>query len=382
MMQIKKLEKLRRLTATPTMMRLAAADEPRHVKEYGREKLYYKRSLYMRCNIQNGILVVAFFLPEYLRTGGRQPSYELFIHRESDQFITRDGIRGMWSTAMLMNLDVPGLAWIEDNRWMKKSEHEQIKEYLGVEDGGFKGLHLYQQKVRADELTRRHKKETDPWDLDLAQVPDLPKDWNRWVRKVGIPENYIYYRYNKKGADTGFCTSCERDVPIKQPRHNKEGYCPRCRHKITFKSVGKAGTVVTERYPMYLIQRCRDGFVIREFFGFRKYPQGGYTKPECANWEMRRSIYDKNAKCLTAYCWGRYKNQYERWIKNGPCHIYWSGDEAGKVYGKTLPSLAKNELRCTGLREIIRDSSVIDPEKYLAILAAAPYLEKIAKAKC
>ena len=47
----------------------------------------------------------------------------------------------------------------------------------------------FQRAVRDAELERRHRKETDPWDAELSQTPPLPKDWERWVNKVGIQEN-------------------------------------------------------------------------------------------------------------------------------------------------------------------------------------------------
>lgn len=74
----------------------------------------------------------------------------------------------------------------------------------------------FQQAVRDAELERRHRKETDPWDAELSQTPPLPKDWERWVNKVGIQENYIFYDYRKGGARYGYCTYCEKEVALKQ----------------------------------------------------------------------------------------------------------------------------------------------------------------------
>ena len=103
-------------------------------------------------------------------------------------------------SAKLDLLDWPDYVGTSEKKWINPEGYSTIKTYLGVKHGGFSGLMEYQLKVRADELKRRHKRETDPWDLDLAQTPDLPKDWMRWVRKVGIPENYIYYEYTRKGC--------------------------------------------------------------------------------------------------------------------------------------------------------------------------------------
>ncbi len=379
-MKIKELEKLRRLKATPKIMRMAAADVPRREKQHGWERIIYTNGMYMRCHIQDGYLVVAMFLSEHLRAGARKPAYELFIHSERREFITYDSREDKWRNATLYRLCWPSY-FVYSGQWISTSDDDKIKTYLNGKRGGYYGLTDFQDDIRDEELKKRHKKETDPWDLDLAQTPDLPKDWHLWVNKVGIPQNYIYYHYNKKGVDTGYCTYCERDVPIKQPRHNKEGRCPRCRRKITFKSVGKAGAVITERATMYLIQRCRDGLVIREFIGKREYAKGGYKLPKQILHEVRRAIFDKDATPLRAYYMGLYKQSEHRWIQCGNCSSKYPGDEKGRVYGRTLPNLFKSELRQTGLMETFRHFGQLDPEKYLAVLSDAPYLERLAKAE-
>lgn len=384
-MRKKELQKLRTLKATPKMMKMAADDTPkRETHSYGWSsyvRTVYQYGLYMRCQTLSGFLKVAFFLPDRMRMGGNLPAYELFICRETGEFLTYDRNREKWLTAKLDLLDWPDYVGTSEKKWINPEGYSTIKTYLGVNHGGFSGLMEYQLKVRADELKRCHRRETDPWDLDLAQTPDLPKDWVRWVRKVGIPENYIFYQYTRKGAETGYCTYCEKDVPIKNPRHNKQGHCPCCRHEIMFKSVGKAGTVFTEDRYMYLLQRCEDGFMVREFVGSGRYRKGEYKNPEYSHREIRRAIYGRNGHSLRAYYWGDYKHSEMRWIETRVCGTY-SGwyNYAGRVYGRTLPDLEKNELRRTGLVESIRSLDTIDPERYLAVLEEVPQMEQLAKA--
>lgn len=383
-MRKKELLKLRTMNATSKMMQMADADMPQRAayRSWGGEYVYisYQYGLYMRCQIMHGLLKVAFFLPEHMRAGGRKPAYELYIDKKNGEFLTYDLIAQKWLTSKLDRIPWPGYVFRSKEKWISPKEYDLIKKYLGEEHGGYRGLFEYQLKIRAEELKQRHKRETDPWDLDLEQTPELPKDWDRWVKKVGVTENYIFYQYSRKGAETGYCTFCEKEVAVREPRHNKMGYCLRCRHEITYKSIGKAGTVLTKRNKMYLMQRCEDGFILREFEGYRKYPKGDYKNPECSSWEIRRAIYDHNATPLNAYYWGLYKQSESRWIKTGFCSPSWYGDGKGRVYGKTLPSLGVKELRCTGIIEMLQDKKEIDPEKYLAVLERVPQLEQLAKA--
>ena len=383
-MRKNQLLKSKKIAATSRMMQLAWADHPRKMAEryWGGTRFYeaYQYGLYMRCRVMDGLLKVAFFFPEHMRTGGRMPAYELYVDKEAGSFLTYDRVTSKWLTAKLDMISWPSYIYHSEKKWISEQGYKLIKDYLGVQRGGYEGLIDYQLQVRAAELKRRHKRETDPWDLDLEQTPALPGDWERWVKKVGITENFIFYQYDRKGAKTGYCTFCEKEVAVRNPRHNKIGHCLRCRHEVTYKSVGKAGTVVTGRDNMYLIQRCRDGVMVREFQGYRRYCKGDYRNPQCSSWEIRRVLYDSNAKPMHAYYWGDYKHAEFRWIRTEACGPSWYGDERGRVYGRTLPSLGAKELRRTGLVEALRDNKEIDPEKYLAVLQYVPQLEQLSKA--
>lgn len=382
-MNKKELCRLRTLSATSKMMLMAEEDVPQ-VKLYkywggSYKTVQYKFGLYMRCQILEGILKVAIFLPEFMRMGARLPAYELYIDKAKEQFLTYDRNRDKWMTAKINMIEWPGYV-SSSEKWINNKGSQIIKQYLGVVNGGYRGIIDYQLKVREEQLNRKHRKETDPWDLDLEQTPDLPKDWDKWITKVGIQENYIFYKYTRNGATSGYCSYCEKNVPIRKPRHNSSGICPCCRHKVTYKSVGKAGTVVTPKYTQYLLQRCEDGFMIRQFEAFRKCWKGAYKTPEVYWHEIRRAIYDQDANGLRAYYWGDFKQRETRWIRSGLCSVSWYGYDSGRVYGKTLPDLGKKELSRTGLIDAIHRLPKLDPEHYLAVWKQVPQIEQLVKA--
>lgn len=106
-----------------------------------------------------------------------------------------------------------------------------------------------------------------------------------------------------------------------------------------------------------------------------------YTLPHSEPYwhEFRRSIYDRTGE-IRSYYWGMYCQRETRWIAGSPCYYAYYGDQSGRVYGKTLPSLEKKELRQTGLAEWIRSHPITDPEKYLAVWKRLPQMEQIWKA--
>ena len=368
------------LTASPEMKQAAMADEPKkETTYYGHTYTTRTYFAYMNCLVQDGILKAAFFLPDHLRLDGNNPVYEVFLDKENRQFLTYDHLEKKWRDAKLDRLEWHGRNYYA-TCWVSEEDAALVQDYFSGERGGDLGILDFQRNVRDEQLERRHKRITDPWDKDLAQVPKLPKDWKRWADKVAVRENFIFYHYKRGGAKTGYCTFCGKEVPISgHPYHNKEGRCIRCRHPVVFKALGRAGYFQTDKYYAYLVQRCRDGFVVREFRADRTYRKDTLPHSEPYWHEFRRSIYDRTGE-IRSYYWGMYCQRETRWISGSPCYYAYYGDQSGRVYGKTLPSLEKKELRQTGLAEWIRSHPITDPEKYLAVWERLPQMEQIWKA--
>ena len=131
---------------------------------------------------------------------------------------------------------------------------------------------------------------------------------------------------------------------------------------------------------MYLMQPYPGGFVIREFWAERSYSKKTYRNVEAFCHEFRRAIFDAGTNPTQAFYWGVYKQRASRWIKGCNCSIGYMGNESGRVYGKTIPYLAKTCLQWTGLPELIHANMKTDPEKYLVVLKRMPNLEQLTKA--
>ena len=333
-MKKRALMALPKLTATDEMKQIAASDLPRKEKiAYGYVQEVCEYYVYLRCITQDGILKVAFFFPEHLRIDGNSPAYEVYLDKEKRQFITYNSLNQKWCEAKLDRLDWKRRYWYTKAYWVSEEDETSIQAYLNI-----------------------NKKAVE-----------------------AIRQNYIYYHYKKGGAKTGYCTYCEKEVPIKvHPHHNQQGRCSCCRHPVVFKAYGRAGYMQTEKHFAYLIQRCKDGFVVREFQADRTYGKESLPNSKLYCQEIRRTIYDRERKPRTYY-WGLYKQRNMRWISGSPCSYSWSGSHDGRVYGKTLPTLEQKELRCTGLVNWIRKQKSVDPEKYLAVLERIPQMEQISK---
>ena len=376
-MKRKELKKLPVLRATTAMLKQAEKETMIPIG-YFRKELRYEHEHYARCKQFDRILKVAIYLTKNLVAGGRKPVYELFLDYDAQDFLTYSFMEKKWRTAMLRNLPQQGFG-IRDVQ-ISSRDSAVISQYLHSKWGAIVAIREFQEGIREKQLLARHKKETDPWDAAMALVPPLPKDWARWVSKVGVEQNYMFYQYRRGGAKTGYCSYCDREVPIRKPKHNAVARCPRCRRTVQFKSFGKMGRVRTGRNILYLMQPYPGGFVIREFWAERSYSKKTYRNVEAFCHEFRRAIFDAGTNPTQAFYWGVYKQRASRWIKGCNCSEGYYPDESGRVYGKTIPYLAKTCLQRTGLPELIHANMKTDPEKYLVVLKRMPNLEQLTKA--
>mgnify|MGYP004658782259 CR=1 FL=1 len=382
------LLKMKDLYATEEMLAVAHEDVPVKI-DYGWTVHYRSEySGFARSAVEGDVLKVALYDHKALRLGGKLPVYEVFINRERQQFLTYDHVCAIWRTAKINNLkwEPTGASKI----WISDEDAVQILQYLSSDqENAYRAILDFQLTVRDRELERRHRKETDPWDVELAQTPPLPKDWDRWVKKVGIRTNYIFYDYCKGGAKRGYCTYCEKEVALKRkPYHNRNGRCPKCRHRITFKAKGKmAERFYSPTECVYLPQKCGDGFVIRQFQINRLYQKADVTSSTTSCTERQRIFYHADLSSHPYY-WGWYKQRHLRWVEgmdeyyptawgyayNRYCY------QAGSIYGKTIASIASIVAR-TGLTEYAKlCQGCVSPNWYLIARERFPRIEQICKA--
>lgn len=378
---------LRTLKATPKMMEMARADtkQPRTHKSYWGTSKYngYEFNIFLRCQTLKGYLKVAMFLPDRMRAGDDMPVYELFISKKAGQFLTWNCREQKWSEAMADNLPWSkdlGWNWSYGTIWINPEGKQSIKQYLGTKEDGWKGIIEWQRKIREENLEAKYKRETDRWDADLKQTPAVPKDWNQWLTAEGIPEHFLFYDYVKNGAKEGYCTYCNKVVPIDKAAHNKKAVCQCCGREVTMKSRGKQKYLHTKRHNVYLLQRTKSGFVVREFWAQRAYRKDDGWKAKLYSGEIRRAFFDKDAKMVNAYRWDLYRGRCYRFIATGNCSNTWGGCDPGYVYPKNIRRLANEELKMTGFPEWLKTHPVIDAEWYLAIYNYFPQIETLVKA--
>lgn len=378
-MKLKELKNMPLLKATPTMLRLAADDNPnKSVKSYEYYKKF-KHWLHLRCCAKNGIIKISCFLTEDLRIGAKLSRYDIYCDFKNKKYITYSRKNDKWLTASLYHLNWPSYTFTFDKIYADRQTQKRIRNYFNCEVGGLQAVKNFQSAILKENLEKRHKKETTPWDEDLKGIPNIPKPFNRWADKEGVSEHFIFYKYSRRKQKKGYCTYCEKEVPIENPHYNAEGICSCCKRKIIYKSIGKVGTFTTEDYPIYLLQNFKGGLIIRCFWARRIYRKGKPFEPKFHISEGRRVVCDESAYPQRAYYWGIYKNCEARWISNEVCEYLYE-TRRGAIYPYNLPSLTKAILKHTALAEYYKQKGKIAPEGYLYRIKDKPYIEKMVKA--
>ena len=277
----KELRSLKRINATPHMRRVAQQnklDVPiKYVNSWGTYKHDTIYDVMIRCQTRGRILMIAVFFPDKVAEGIKTPTYEIYCNPEGSEFVTRildeAGNEVRWSTGLFVNLEKVqkslyrdyGLSTIQRNSrvWQNQGGRDTIRQFLRVIHRGIDGLNEYQGKCRDKKKQEAEAKEQKPWDEHMALIPPLLPGFERWAFHEAAVENFIFYASVKD--KTGYCTYCEKQVPLIQARQNKEGKCPCCGRTVRFKLQSRIQTLATEARYVECIQEIQGGFVIRTF---------------------------------------------------------------------------------------------------------------------
>lgn len=343
----------------------------------------YIANSYFRAAVENDILRVEIYFTEQIKSGLKMPAYRLFIDRKMNDFITYDMHSQKWLTSRLDNLKWYGYFW-NDKPYILEQEKQRIESYCGIET--IEKLYVYQGQIRTKQRLDSYKRKTDKWDRIMEKIPKLPKDWNKWILKEAINEHYMFYKYQRNGITTGRCSRCGKEQVLFKPKYNKIGRCRNCRHSVTYKSIGKAGSIWTKSRVVHLVQPTDTGIVTRQFTVYAVYSKRNFDQPQIRCWEERRMLLDDNGNA-ESYYYGEYKDKAMHWIRTDICthmHSYFYDPRyharEGVVYTRSLAQLSKTRLKKSGLPAMVRYSRICAPEIILLSEKARPLVERTAKA--
>lgn len=390
------LRSLKRINATPKMVRMAKTNNKR--MEY---KVPWKKTpsilptefdLLVRCQTRGKILMICVFHPEMLAAGNLSPLYEIYCNPEGDEYITRvlnekDGTEAAWSKGMFVSLKhvylshwndhYLGSADREKRIWQNPEGRDTIQSFLKTKEKGVRGLAEWQRMVKDKKIAEAEAREKAQWDADMKLVPPLIPSFENWMKKEAADKYFIIYEYDRN-QDEGWCSGCQRFVSVVNPRHNKEGKCVRCGRDVTFKAAGRIRTLKTEWYKAQCIQNIKGGIVIRTFEQTQWYRDADYREPNSTTHETKRTLILDDGT-VRHYNYGPYKNKEYRFIldKSHKSHSYYYHSQR-KVYTRNLKRLKSAVLKRSTIG-LWNESLPTSIERYLVIENESPVIEKLVR---
>lgn len=359
------------------------------IKGIGYSAYYSKRYKYfLRVQNLGAYIKIAVYKAENLAANIKTPSHEVFLNPAGGEYITRlfddIGKETGWSKAMFYNLPNLNVYWWVSNQyqhtfWLNRDATRTLKslnvdgtKHYRNENDAICTLREWQQSLKDKERALREKKETAPWDEDMKLTPELPKDFDKWLKYSVPAEEWGIY---KGGEKTTFCTHCEKEVVLTGTRKmGKKMICPSCKKELEI--------IQGERYKNHIhsvnittqiLQPIKDGYMIREFFSARKiFPKD--RKVSVYKQETRR-IITRNGQVKT-YWYTRYKNRDLRWCL-GDNRTYWWNK--AKVYTKNLSAISKAVGPGTALPLALKAGINIPIDEYLYTEQGNPLIEKLVK---
>lgn len=379
------LKKMPKLIPTDEMFKLSKADKAKVTTYYYSKSKSYDRGRYIRSCVEDGILKLAVFLTEDLKKNATLPAFEIYLDKDANDFVTWETTASKWRESMWDSLYWPSYV-LRSGDYVSKDDETVIQNYFSWDQDAVACIRNFQYQVRAMQLEKSYKLETDPWDESLKKTPEIPADWTSKADKL-MKQQYIFYTYDKKGVKTGYCSYCKKEVPVIKPKHNQTAVCQCCNRPVQFKARGRAGHINTDTEKVHLIQECDSGFVIRTFNCWRQYAPGAYETPKIHCSEERRAFYDSENRQQEAFEFCRYRSGEIRWVKKEIySRDYYPNDTDYGWYERTYNAKTyvcainnSSALSRTGIVEMAKSEILMDPETYINAAANNAYIERLAK---
>lgn len=350
-MKKKELLSLPKLTVTEKMRRMVAEDHMERKRVlYGTiEK--YKTYQYYRAVIADGVLKLAIFERKHIAAGNDIPEFELYIAKDAKKYLTYEPATGKWYTAKIDNLTYDyDKGYMYGNKpWVSEEAKKKINAYLGTGKREPKEAVLYfQNDILKEKLEKRHKSEIEAIDEVMNVVPDLPKDFEQWVKTSAfIQERYIMYH---TGTRKGYCTHCEKEVELKKiPKHNEEGICPKCKSKVHYKA-WKKQKYLCDTKKVGILQKLTNGtgYILRKFScRIKRTLEKDWKVSFAGYWETQRRRLTEMFVPVELFEFGEYKRTgIDRWCHelNHGMGNYWQemgGAEECVLYHRNIKKLRK-----------------------------------------
>jgi len=253
-------------------------------------------------------------------------AYRIFLGKTDYTTLDLNCGKEVWTHKNLAEMVRTYWIYEADGRHSRKSHDkilieleglELLRAYTGyTEAGPEECIICYQEKKNEEKRLAREQRETDRWDEEIGALPQLPGDWEEFIRKEAVKENYIFYHRETK--DMGECSYCGKTVQI-HARHNLRARCPECGKYVVLKDLSrkysKAGWI--DFRSVWLIQKDNERLVLRRYWVYKEYDRtasGMHT--DSGYKEELMCIMSLDRQSESWWEWDCYKGRLPyRWVR-------------------------------------------------------------------
>lgn len=295
--------------------------------------------------VEQEILKVAIFERKDIEDESKEPRFTLFIDKKKGDWISYSHLENKWYTATIYNLLYRVAVYSNaygDYTYIEKSDQKTINEYLETDMSAKKAIFEWQRVAGLKKNTQRMT-EMQSIDEFMETVPELPKDFEKWVWSTAYRNNATYILMKAGNVKEGYCTHCRKmvELPKIKPKHNDKGICKECGTRVTYKGWNKQNNLY-KHLNLSIIQKTTAGpeYVVRIFESYQEYKDRLWTEePKKDLHEIYRFRINKFFDAVEVFEYGEYRRTgIIRWCHEIPKGMgYWySPSTVGIPYTRNI----------------------------------------------
>ena len=240
----------------------------------------------IRAEETEGMLQLIVWDAKKLKAGEMSTVYRIFL--AEDDYITQDlsAEKTKWLTGKVSN--VLSFRWWSDP-YMEKSiqfadgrSRDLLEKRFPPEKGSRSVWHRlddWQDGIISRRRKKRYAKELEHTNEMMRVIPDMPEDFEEWVREYAFrDQRFLLYDGEKHRMREGFCTHCGQRMMLDSKkmvlRMNTWSECPCCESTVMLKTIKRFGQYERADRHAAIIQRTPSGRLLARCFhisvGFRK----------------------------------------------------------------------------------------------------------------
>lgn len=282
------------------------------------------------------LLILYVYSREEAAKGRFFPKWTVFQSRKDYTTLERreDG-SFKWRTATFKNLGID-YRFIRQCAFYSLKDEKRVLTFFRSEEDGFQALVRAQKQLLEQRCRKRQCKRERGIISRMKNLPPLPKGVKPWVLKNIVPA-YFFYDYQKgKKRQKGVCSACGKEIVLENVKHNAEGACPCCKHKLIMKARGRRG-FLQDRTTCQVVQRVGPNEVLIRILKAYYYYYQEETIQRASFYENARIFVrlNENGKVEHEDFYYSYGNDILTHWKKGtrPTFYFWQENFEAEVCG-------------------------------------------------